>query len=255
MTPNELMNQRKTIQDTHDGLEVRTNGQGLTAVERRVNTLEKVSQGDFGRVYMLIYDIPSPPAPGLADTPHGKRMKQVADACPNPSWTLWRFGFRLNLSCWVLPEKSLNAVTVQRLLAHWRQFPEVETHVIEYHPDAVAQIKAIASKKLMEEAGKLCESLMERTLASKMQWDKLEAEAKTFQQSERAKVLFGQQVKDILREVMKHHNILLECVQLWEDDGQCRTALAGLKQAARGEEVWYNAQAALNKMKEIDVVR
>jgi hypothetical protein len=87
---------------TEQGMEFRTSGHGLDQDERRVNQLERISESTE-KMYMLIYDIPD-----------------KSDE-PNPSGLLWWFGFRLNLSCWGLPQRGLDSGRVQGLLRHWQQ--------------------------------------------------------------------------------------------------------------------------------------
>lgn len=150
--PEEKQTFARTVGKTARGLIARerwTNGNTDEASkhEEVIKRLESVIEKADGGMWMLIYDIPT----------------EKNEDCPNPSSLLWAYGFRLNLSCWVLPTQSLRSGQVQSLLGWW-EANRIETHLIPYAKEAIEQIKKIAQTKIEERITAIRTSLLERIL-------------------------------------------------------------------------------------------
>jgi hypothetical protein len=136
-----------------------SNGQGeVSKAEADLKRLEKAAKTLAGDVYMLIYDIPD----------------ALSEVCPNPSGQLWPVGFRLNKSCWVLPQASLDSSTVRELLAHWSNHPGVECHIIPYADRALKQIREIAAEKIRQRVVEIHTSFIKRLDAASERLEKAE---------------------------------------------------------------------------------
>jgi hypothetical protein len=137
-----------------------TNGRQVEGVTKRIRRTKKQMQEDRdlpeaaelerlhaavktlegGELVSLSYYIPS----------------SLAKECPNPSWLLWHFGFRFDLSGWFLPRAALETRVIKKLLAHWQQYPctslqaadGVECTILRQHPDEAEHIRQIAQSRL-----------------------------------------------------------------------------------------------------------
>jgi hypothetical protein len=157
--------QQRTVIATANGADQRTrvvgNGQSeVCKAETDLKRLEKAARALQGDVYMLIYDIPD----------------ALSEVCPNPSGQLWPVGFRLNKSCWVLPQASLDSSTVRELLAHWANYPGVECHIIPYAERALTQIREIAAEKIRQRIVEIHTSFIKRLDAASERLEKARAE-------------------------------------------------------------------------------
>ena len=139
----ELLKRSRTA-DSGNFLEGRTQGAIAARLDNHVGrraagqleaAQEVVKKIETETLWMLQYDIP----------------KVLDKACPNPSWLLWRHGFRLTDSCWILPDSGLKSPLVQELLEHWERFPELEHYLFDYSERCKQGVLAAARKKLEEE--------------------------------------------------------------------------------------------------------
>lgn len=197
--------------------------------EVRIEQLSKTIESCKGELSMLIYDIPS-----------SKNQE-----CPNPSSLLWWYGFRLNKSCWVLPEKGLNSSKVQNLLSHWKQHG-IEVHIIPYAEHALAQIRAIARTKLEEEIRRVHTSLITRiaSASDRLQeaMTELEAQEDTTQK-ERDLVASKRdnEVRAILEKSAEGLKASIACAEAFDETETVSDLIKGLRQAIRSEQATFNA--------------
>jgi hypothetical protein len=225
----------------------RSHGSGGSNDEFRLTQLEgAAAKLENETLYMLIYDIPS----------------ALGEECPNPSTTLWRYGFRLNLSCWVLPESSLSRAAVKELLGHWQQFPGVQVHIIPFAPEAQAQILQIARAKLAAEILRVHTSLIERIANASA---RLEAAKKALAEKEamegnvsvrdyeRASARKDNEVRSILKGSAEALNATIACARLFDDSGETADLITALRQSLIAEQRSFNAQMAAKGGKGSDV--
>jgi len=210
-------------------------GKEGTLQEARIKGLESVSTSKQG-MNMLIYDIPS----------------SLSDECPNPSNRLWHVGFRLNLSCWVIPDNGLSSPVVQRLLNHWKQYPAVEVHIIPYHDRALEQIREIARTKLIAEIRRVHESLIKRLADAAQRHTEANAEMDRQEQSneyvgrrarEQAEIRLHGSIRSTIRDAADHLLAAVDCARVFEETESTKDLLEGLRLAIRSEAASFNALA------------
>lgn len=213
-----------TINATARLAENRNVGRGIDAAEQRIDGLQKTLASVGEQYYMLIYDIPEVRNPD----------------CPNPSSTLWNYGFRLNLSCWVLPESSLNSARVQELLTLWAQYPDVIVHVIPYAERAMAQIRKIARDNLTQEIVRVHTALIKRIgnasdklneARQALQQRENEGQQVTASDYERAETLAIASYRNTLSMATKALAYSLECAKLFDETESVGPLLEGLRSA------------------------
>lgn len=236
----------RTVLATAARAEQRTLGRGVDAAEIRINQLQQTCRTLEGEISMLIYDIPS----------------NLDQECPNPSNMLWPYGFRLNKSCWVLPEKGLNAAAVQQLLAHWSHYPAVEVHVIPYAEHAKAQIRRIAGEKLREEIIRAHTSLINRLASASQRL--ADARAELDAAAERGEQISAEQydtaerrresdIRSILKKAGESLAASISCAEMFDETENVQDLLAGLRAAVSSELASFNAQMLAKGGKPADV--
>lgn len=216
-----------TVEDTLQGL-LGTAHRGGTPhgeVEQAastVNTLQQLSKSNMN-YWMLQYDIPD----------------SLKKECPNPSRKLWRYGFRMQLSCWVLPERSLDATTIKKQLADWARYPKVEVHLIKYASDQLEKIRQTAQRKLVEYIGELHRSFIMKIdkAAVKLDEARRELDAKAAagglpgpHHYERAEQLFVNTSKRAIRKSTKALEDALQCARMFDESENLAHLFDGLRQ-------------------------
>jgi hypothetical protein len=171
-------------------------------VEKMAASVETLKGTKFA---MLVYDIPT----------------HKNDVCPNPSGLLWKHGFRMNLSCWVMPMDRLTHPDVTELLNLWTA-NGIVNHVVEYAESQNEKIRAIAQTKLEEEIRRLHTSLIETlgnaTDAYNAAVAQLEAENLLTPKAE--DIANSRRIsrwKQILKESGERLNAAVACAELFDD--------------------------------------
>lgn len=244
---------KATAKATEAGMRRRIYSRGtpegeLQAAERNCHIVDQ-------QFYMLIYDIP---------TIHN-------DEVPNPSWLLWKYGFRLNLSCWVLPESSMKRQVIKNLRNYWDAQPtkfekikgrmkaqRVKHYVIPYAESARADIMAIAQEKLMEEIDRANEALQDRMAAAEKRYKDaekaLEARAVKYGRKLTATEVDGIEYQKrlncqaALRDAKQALDSCMECVCLFEM-GECKEIkqlIEALQSGIKANEATIKAMVAAN---------
>src|SRR5678815_1790415 len=201
-------------------------------IKRLEGTVKRLAGGDL---YMLIYDIPT--------------VKN--EECPNPSGLLWWYGFRLNLSCWVMPEKSLKSRKVQELLAHWEEH-RIETHLIKYSEDQLEKIRDIARSKLAAEVKRAHTSLLTRIESAAKRLDEARAELESGEKvgkhstpRERDALLaaHSNSVRATLSKSIEALEASVSCAQVFDETESTADLLHGLREAIASEAASFNILA------------
>ena len=210
-----------TVLETAARHELRTNGRGI-GDERVLTQLEKTIDTAKG-MSMLIYDIPT----------------VLNEECPNPSVLLWNYGFRLEKSCWVLPEKSLNSSVVQRLLEFWAE-KNVATHIIPYAESAIEQIKSIARQKLYEEMVRISASLIAKVANASDRLHTAIAElnasaASTALDYEREQNARISAQRTAIHMAGKSLNSAINCAKAFDETESVKDLIAGIRAAIQAE--------------------
>jgi hypothetical protein len=244
--------QQRTVHATANGVDQRTrvvsNGQGeVNRAEADLKRLEKAARTLAGDVYMLIYDIPD----------------ALSEVCPNPSGQLWPVGFRLNKSCWVLPQASLDSSTVRELLAHWANYPTVECHIIPYADRALTQIREIAAEKIRSRIVEIHTSFITRLDAASERLQRARAELdqvaretpdvvsqRDYDKVEAAK---DNNVRSILKQSAAALEAALTCARLFDEEENVADLFQGLRQAINSQVLSFNALMAQKNGKRSNV--
>lgn len=235
--------QQRTVHATANGVDQRTqvasNGQGeANRAEADLKRLEKAARTLQGDVYMLIYDIPD----------------ALSESCPNPSGQLWPVGFRLNKSCWVLPQASLDSSTVRELLAHWANYPTVECHIISYADRALAQIREIAAEKIRQRVVEIHTSFIKRLDAASERLEKARAELDEVSREtpdvvsqrdyDKLNTTKDNSVRAILKQSAAALEAALTCARLFDEEENVADLFEGLRQAINSQVLSFNALMA-----------
>jgi hypothetical protein len=245
--------QQRTVHATANGVDQRTrvasNGQGEVGksrgrTEEAGDGLPRPLQGD---VYMLIYDIPD----------------ALSEVCPNPSGQLWPVGFRLNKSCWVLPQVSLDSSTVRELLAHWANYPGVECHIIPYAERALAQIREIAAEKIRQRVVEIHTSFITRLDAASERLQRARAELDQVsretpdvvsqQDYDKLNAIKDNNVRAILKQSASALEAALTCARLFDEEENVADLFEGLRQAINSQVLSFNALMAQKNGKRSNV--
>jgi hypothetical protein len=244
--------QQRTVHATASGVDRQTrvvgNGQGeVSKAEADLKRLEKAAKTLQGDVYMLIYDIPD----------------ILNESCPNPSGQLWPVGFRLNKSCWVLPQASLDSSTVRELLAHWADHPTVECHIIPYADRAMAQIRDIAAEKIRQRIVEIHTSFIKRLDAASERLEKARAELDQVAKEtpdvvsqrdyDKVEATRDSNVRAILKQSAKSLEAALTCARLFDEEENVADLFEGLRQAINSQVLSFNALMASKNGKRSNV--
>jgi hypothetical protein len=243
--------QQRTVHATASGVDRQTrvvgNGQGeVSRAEADLKRLEKAARTLQGDVYMLIYDIPD----------------ALSESCPNPSGQLWPVGFRLNKSCWVLPQASLDSSTVRELLAHWSNHPTVECHIIPYADRALKQIREIAAEKIRQRVVEIHTSFIKRLDASerlqkaRAELDEVARETPDVVSQhdyDRLNTTRDNNVRAILKQSAAALEAALTCARLFDEEENVADLFEGLRQAINSQVLSFNALMASKNGKRSNV--
>jgi hypothetical protein len=244
--------QRRTVHATANGVDQRTrvvsNGQGeVGKAETDLKRLERAAKTLAGDVYMLIYDIPD----------------ALSEVCPNPSGQLWPVGFRLNKSCWVLPQASLDSSTVRELLAHWSNYPGVECHIIPYAERALKQIREIAAEKIRQRVVEIHTSFITRLDAASERLQRARAELDQVsretpdvvsqQDYDRLNAIKDNNVRAILKQSAASLEAAITCARLFDEEENVADLFQGLRQAINSQVLSFNALMASKNGKRSNV--
>jgi hypothetical protein len=235
--------QQRTVHATANGVDRRTrmasNGQGeVSRSEADLKRLERAAKTLAGDVYMLIYDIPD----------------ALSEVCPNPSGQLWPVGFRLNKSCWVLPQASLDSSTVRELLAHWGDHPTVECHIIPYAERALAQIRDIAAEKIRQRIVDIHTRFIKKLDNASRRLEKARAELDQVAKEtpdvvsqrdyDKLSALKDSNVRAILKQSAASLEAALTCARLFDAEENVADLFEGLRQAINSQVLSFNALMA-----------
>lgn len=224
----------------------RTNyGAGETAEERSIDRMVNAAKKLNEKISMLIYDIP---------------VVKNGD-CPNPSHILWHYGFRLNDSCWVLPESSLNSPRVQKLLEHWKHH-NISTYIIPYAAEALAQIRAIANEKIREEIVRAHTSLITRIASADarlveaikaLEEKEKEGQEVTAKDREKVDAYRDNTVRSIIRTASEHLEASIHCAERFDESENVEDLIAGLRQAIQASAAAFNASMRAKGSKPVTI--
>ncbi len=198
-----------------------TSSSGQDEVERQLNSLQASVDLAKEGYHMVIYDIP----------------QNLSKQCPNPSWIFWKFAFRLNLSCWVFTTKGLNSSTIQEVFSHWHDYPDVHVHVIQYHDNAIAQIKEIAQQKLDEMIREVHTSMITTIDSADDQFKALEAVAAkegivwSAYERDRKESYRESRIRAAIKSAGHKLNCAIECAERFDQGMNVRQVLHGLRAA------------------------
>jgi type II secretory pathway component PulM len=231
-----LYKTRNAVIATANGADQRTrvvgNGQSeVCKAETDLKRLEKAARALQGDVYMLIYDIPD----------------ALSEVCPNPSGQLWPVGFRLNKSCWVLPQASLDSSTVRELLAHWANYPGVECHIIPYAERALTQIREIAAEKIRQRIVEIHTSFSERLEKARAELDEVAKETPDVvsqRDYEKLNTTKDNNVRSIIKQSAASLEAALTCARLFDEEENVADLFEGLRQAINSQVLSFNALMA-----------
>lgn len=232
----------KHVTDMQDGPVLAATPKGKTLVERKVERANKVFKRLEGDMWKLTYDIPD----------------RLGKECPNPSYWLWWYGFRDNLSCWVLPDGSLKSPRVQQELELWREYG-VKVRLVRYHPDDVETIREMCREELATHVKEAHTSLLQRIDDSLKRVQKAEAAMQAHEEESGIKYDAEQwayptkhhlaTVRGLLRHACGELEGAIRCAQLFDEYESVEELLQGLHKVLQAEVAQFNAVATMNQIK------
>ena len=229
----------------------RSQGVGADEAERKITRLQDVIRRADKQYYQVEYDIQDT-IKDIAPNPSGRTW--VTDQDTGEEWIfpgMWRFGFRMSLSCWTLSEEMLNNPTVQRLLDHYRRCGMRKLRIIPWHPEAGAQIRKIAEEELMEEVRRqhtaLIQGIDNADIALRNAQEELERRAEEGQEvteKDRARVQSKRDsaIRGRLKEAIYDLESAIKSAELFDETENVRDLLNGLRAAIRSRASSFNAE-------------
>lgn len=199
-------------------------------VEQQVNGLKNVIDGIPEEYTSLGYDIPE-------------------GTLPNPSWLLWRFGFRRLLSSWVLPSRNLNHPVIQNLLREWDAHG-IEWDTVRYHPEEMGRIKEMAQKRLDKMIREVHTSLITTIIKADNQLKLIQEDMeKTAADADKADESRDNKVRAIIKKAGERMAAALECAELFDLNESVTDLLKGLKEAIESQRTTFNESMAIKGRK------
>ncbi len=247
--PRRTANQKKvsgttstTVKESNESL-ARTLGRGVTmlttaSAEQRIAGLQQVVDSASKDFVLLIYDIP----------------QALASECPNPSYLLWKYGARINLSCWFMPAESLERDDIKRMLTRWKRYTTyVDDHgvtqtgvtcfVIPQDPMQRNAIRGIALLNLDEEIRRqhtsLIECLNNADLALKAAQDAEDATERS-RSAAQGKRDNAQRAK--LKKANDEMAAAIRCAEAFDMTMEVKDLLEGLRHAISARREAFNAE-------------
>jgi hypothetical protein len=213
-------------------LEDREFGGGQEDFQRRLEQLNKFSKAAQEDYIGLSYDIPV------------AKNKE----CPNPSWLLWHYGFRLQESYWILPKKALEEGEVKSLFRVWDR-NGISYDVLVQAKESNEAIRQIAARKLREELIRQHGSLVLRIHNADKSLQDLHNEAEKEERELSGKELDAatqsrhNKVRAAIRDGVRNLRSAIRCAEIY-DVTECLEALTdGLRQAIQAQAQAFNAVA------------
>lgn len=231
-------------------------GVGIDHAERKINSLVKtcndLQDEDF---WYLTYDIPT----------------KMNDSCPNPSWPiriwpkdalhrsqswifpgLWRFGARLNLSCWCIPDKKLQHSKMQKLISHWRDHG-IKVRLVRYHPEDRNEVRRIVYEELCEEVQRLHQAFITKLFNASDRLKKLESEMDLKEASggvvsrkdrDDAQSTRDNSIRATIKRAGEELNAAIESAKLFDAFEKISDLLDGFRKVIKAETSTFNAEMA-----------
>jgi hypothetical protein len=212
----------------------------LGADNLHLRGLDNIHKAVNEQMWDLTYDIPS----------------ALNEQVPNPSPVLWRFGFRKELSVWVLPQKSLDSPVIQELLSFWEAHG-VKTHLVRYHPDDFQLVRDMAYDALRKEVQRVHASLIERLESASKALDAARAELDkdsegkhtTHADYDRVEKRHDNARRAIINAAAKSLNASIDCARAFDATEAVDDLLQALQHAVRSEALAFNALASKKHIK------
>jgi hypothetical protein len=230
------------------GIENRVSGKGTSREEYRISQLENaIAKIQNEELFLLQYDIP----------------EELNTEVKNPSCLLWNFGFRLTLSCWVLPQNSLNQKRIIDLFNFWANYPKVKKHIFPFSEKASRDICALAQEKLREEICIVHTSLINRIASISNIYEtarKLLDERVTNgeqvgeRQYSNLESKKNGEIRAKLKETAQDLQGLINCAKIFDDSMETQDLFNALRQLIRAEQSAFNLEME-NKGRKISDVR
>jgi hypothetical protein len=220
----------------YHGIAASTNGGGGDAVSQKLESLQAAAEMASGAYVMLVYDIPT----------------SKNHLAPNPSRMLWRHGFRLNFSCWVLPAKELENEEIAALLDNWA-IAGIKHYVIEYAESQMEVVRKIAAEKIDEELRRIHGSLIacidsaDQALKAAIQspeWQAMDADARRERENYRCAA-----IRSRINLAVKEFAAALACAEMYDATERLADLLAGVRAAIRSRQEAFAITASLRGIK------
>lgn len=182
----------------------------------------------------LFYDIPS-------------RHPSTGKAIANPSGLLRWYGFRMNLSCWCLRRRDIDAGDVADLLSYWDALGCIWFHVAPQPREQNATHRRIARARLEEEMRTAHRSLITRLANADDAYARAKAELAKTPEASSAKdyeyILMHRDgnVWNALRTVGETMRAAVTCAEIFDATEAVKPLADGLTLALRAETEAFNA--------------
>lgn len=225
----------------------------VDTAESRIQGMRKVAERIKDDTYVLLqYDIPESVKTDAAPTAEG------VDTYPCP--ILWRHGFRMTKSVWVMPSKQVGMALVQNLLNGWKAFnadpartgKQVKFRILPFAEETMEEIRRMAVEAIDEYIRELHTSLIEcianadESLRKAM--ERLDADEKaglevTAKQVERTEATRDNAVRAILKKKGEELNLAIASAELFDATEDVADLLRALRQAIRANVGSFNERA------------
>ncbi len=226
----------KTNNNVLHGFARKTPGIGIDATERSIDSMRKVIEKlKKEGVWQIQYDIGQ-------DT-----------GVTNPSNILWRYGFRSTLSCWILPQSSMEKTRVQDLLKHWEE-TGVDVTILPIGAEGIETIIRKAEKELDREIRRVHTSLINNIAAADQRLKDAQAKFEerekigdnvTDKEQQTALAKRDNDVRKNLRLAGNFLNDAIICAEMFDNTERVEHLLKALRECLKSSTESFNAEMRL----------
>lgn len=219
----------ETNKFVHQRVASRSSGNGMDAMEARVNGLQKVVKSLEEDFMMFQYDIPT----------------VYQTECPNPSPILWRHGFRMTKSCWILAKSHMEHSDIVELLAHWEPYrkinPDFVVRIAKYDASEMETIRGWAEESLRKELVAVHTSLIQAIGTADENLKKaMETEGVTPRQMELADSKHDNHIRGAIKRVAATLDSVLVSAELFDQSENVADLIKTTREAIRVQRDTFN---------------
>jgi hypothetical protein len=175
----------------------------------------------------------------------------LIQACIDPCKVLWQFGFRMTLSCWIMPRRFLAHPTIRAMIALWSALSKrvskvkdrVKVRTIRQHDEELQTIRQMAVEALDEAVrewhGRLIEGIgkADADLAAALKADGL-----TSKDQERIESKRDNDIRAKLRQAAADLDRAIRCAEQFDATESVSDLISAFRELTRTQTGTFNAR-------------